>query len=289
MRQKGIAGSINHYLYAISQKEYKMKLGQAAETAAVVIRNVILGGNIISLSLLRNPRRIIEYISESLFLYKALNSKRGIAQRNVYELLPANNIEAIKLGNFKSGEAWFWNSSYTADIVSLCLICQIIKPMLVFEIGTMRGYTAFHFALNTPHDARIYSLDLPKNENINPKLKVTVLDDAHIKSHLKSEQYCFKNTDVASKITCLFGDSATFDFSPFQGKVDMFFIDGAHSYGYVRSDTLNALKCCHPGSVIAWHDFGRVGVNGVSKWILELSKEHEIYSIPFGSLAFMGL
>jgi hypothetical protein len=70
--------------------------------------------------------------------------------------------------------------------------------------------------------------------------------------------------------------------------VDFFFIDGAHSYKYVRSDTLNALKCCHPGSVVAWHDFGRMGVNGVTKWLLELSREgHDIYAIHGGSLAFM--
>lgn len=265
-----------------------MRLSQATETAAIVLRNVILGGNIMSLSLLTKPRRMVTYISESLFLYKTLNSKRGVPQRNVYEVLPASNIETIRFGNLKGG-AWFGvSSSYATDIANLCLICQIIKPKIVFEIGTMRGYTAFHFALNTPDDARIYTLDLSKSENINPALKTTVMDDAHIKSYVKSEQYCFGNSDVASKITCLFGDSAAFDFSPYYERVDFFFIDGAHSYQYVRSDTLNALKCCHPGSVIAWHDFGRMGVNGVSKWLLELSKEgHDVYAIPGGSLAFM--
>jgi len=35
-------------------------------------------------------------------------------------------------------------------------------------------------------------------------------------------------------------------------------------------------------SVIVWHDFGRRNVNGVSRWILELSKKYEIYAIPGG-------
>jgi hypothetical protein len=69
--------------------------------------------------------------------------------------------------------------------------------------------------------------------------------------------------------------------------VDLFFIDGAHSYEYVRQDTLNALKCCRKGGVIAWHDFGRSGVNGVSRWICELAQEHKVYSVPGSSLAFM--
>lgn len=265
-----------------------MKLGQIVKAAAVIIKNLILGCNLISLSLLTKPRIMIGYISENLFLYKTYSSNRGILQKSVYKVLPANNVENINLGNLNFGGTYFSSgSSYAIDIVSLCLICQIIKPKLVFEIGTMKGYTAFHFALNTPNNSQIYTLDMPKNLNSNSILKTTILDDAHIKSYIESNKYDFENSDVASKITCLFGDSATFNFSPFHGKVDFFFIDGAHSYEYVRSDTLNALRCCHPGSVIAWHDFGRIGVNGVSKWILEFSKNHEVYAVPGGSLVFM--
>jgi Methyltransferase domain len=92
--------------------------------------------------------------------------------------------------------------------------------------------------------------------------------------------------DAARKIHPLTGDSAEYDYSLYHGLVDLFFIDNAHSYEYVRSDTLNAMKCCHPGSVIAWHDFGRVGVNGVSRWLLEFSKQHQVYSVRGGSIAF---
>jgi hypothetical protein len=92
--------------------------------------------------------------------------------------------------------------------------------------------------------------------------------------------------DVARKVQPLFGDSATFNYSPYYGRIDLFFVDGSHSYEYVRSDTLNAMKCCRPGGVIAWHDFGRVGVNGVSRWLLEFSKQHPVYSVPGGSIAF---
>jgi predicted O-methyltransferase YrrM len=268
--------------------EDTVKLRQAFAIVAVAIRNMCLGGNLVSLSLARHPRRMIGYVSESLFLYKALTSKRGVLQRNVFEVLPSSDLETVTLGNLTSGENWFSPvASYTADILNLCLICRIVRPGLVFEIGTLKGYTAFHFALNTPEDARIYSLDLLRSESGQTSLHTTAIDDVHIKSHAKAERYCFESSKIAEKISCLFGDSATFDFSPFYGKVDVFFIDGAHSYEYVRSDTLNALRCCHPGSVIAWHDFGRVGVNGVSKWLVELSKTRDIFSIPGGSLAFM--
>jgi hypothetical protein len=65
-------------------------------------------------------------------------------------------------------------------------------------------------------------------------------------------------------------------------------VDGAHSYEYVTSDTRNALACVRAGGVIAWHDFGRSGVNGVTRALRELTETgRQIYAVPGGSLAFM--
>lgn len=267
----------------------KVNVAQALHAGSIAARNVLLGANLVSLPLIIKPRKMVEYASESLFLYKALSGRRGVKEKNVYQLLGGRDQERIVLGNLRDpcDRTFFFNApAYASDIVSLCLICQILSPKVVFEIGTLYGYTALHFALNTPADATVYTLDLPKDHEIRPRLNTTMRDDEHTATYRRQGGYFFDKQDAASKIVCLFGDSATFDFSRFHRQVDFFFIDGAHSYEYVRSDTLNALACCHPGSVIAWHDFGRVGINGVSKWLLELSKDRDIYSIPGGSLAF---
>jgi predicted O-methyltransferase YrrM len=174
-------------------------------------------------------------------------------------------------------------ASFTADLVSMCMLCQILKPRLIFEIGTFHGAGALHWAVNAP-DADVYTLDLPSTAS--PSLTVTTVDRVHINTHAEGHMQ-FEGKPEAQRIHCLYGDSATFDFSPFFGKVDLFFIDGAHSYEYVRNDTLHALKCCKPGSVIAWHDYGRMGLNGVTKWLHELSHQgKEICRIPGGSLAY---
>lgn len=266
-----------------------MRLRQAVEVAGVVAKNALLGGNVLSLSLAKNPRGMARYTAETLFLYRSLTGTRGIPQRNVFQVLSSDEeAKPAIIGTPKNGGTWLKPSAwYAMDLVSLCLICQIIRPKVVFEIGTFEGYTAFHFGLNTPADAKVYTLDLPKDGSAVPQLKTTAVDDTHVSLHASYAAYSFTGSPVASKITPLFGDSATYDYSWAHGLVDLFFVDGAHSYEYVRSDTLNALKCCHPGSVIAWHDFGRAGVNGVSKWILELSRQHEIYCVPGGSLAYM--
>ena len=90
---------------------------------------------------------------------------------------------------------------------------------------------------------------------------------------------------MAHKIECLFGDSAAFAFAPFQNGVDLFFIDGAHSYEYVRSDTIRALECCRPGPAIAWHDCAWP-CESTRLWLRELARTHPVYSVPGGSLAF---
>jgi hypothetical protein len=217
---------------------------------------------------------------------------RGLPQKNVFEVLPSSGVEEIALGYLDHpatlyGEPWFHAvPGYTVDIVSLCLLCRILKPKTVFEIGTLKGYTSYHFALNTGADSRVYTLDLPLDQPVQRKLKTTLVDEWLVQGHAKTRSYCFDHTAVASKITCLFGDSAVFDYGPYERQVDLFFIDGAHSYEYVKSDTLQAVRCCHPGSVIVWHDFGRAGVNGVSTWLREFARTQPVYSVPGGSLAF---
>jgi len=265
-----------------------MKFKQALEAAATGVRNTMLGANLASLTLLHRPEAMIRYIADSLFLFSAMSSRRALPQKNVFEALGGDNAVSITLGSLDSFDAWFWPQAlYTQDIVSLCLICQIVKPKLVFEIGTLNGYTAYHCALNTPADSRILTLDLPPGEAVSANLYTSAIDDLHIYAAARAKAYCFDHSEVADKITCLFGDSAAFDYSPYHGEVDFFFIDGAHSFEYARSDTLNALRCCHPGSVIAWHDYGKASVIGVSKWLAEFAQDRAIYSIPGGSLAYM--
>jgi len=263
------------------------RLLQFGAVSAVAARNMILGANLVSMPLWRNPRRFAGYASEMLFFHKSLTNTRGISQKNVFEVLGNGDaICDVRLALMPGKEHWFHPvSSYAVDIVSLCMLTRLVKPRVIFEIGTLRGYTTLHFALNAAVDVQVYTLDLPSNGTERPRLATTYIDDLHIAS--QKREYLFNGSAVEDTIQCLFGDTATFDFTPYNGKVDLFFIDGAHSYEYVRSDTLNALRCCHPGSVVAWHDFGRMGVNGVSKWLVEFSKDHQIYSVPGGSLAFM--
>jgi len=255
-------------------------MNQKVRASAIAIRNILLGANLCSLSRLLSPRRLAFYSTQTLFFYDCL-FRNGLPVKNVREVFPHGEYADV---TFFLGSDDFWINdvpSGGSDLVSLGLITRLVRPKRVFEIGTNRGYTALQLAANAP-GAEVFTLDLPQDSKA--ALPITVMDQLFARFE-KGET--LKGREEARRIYRLSGDSATFDFTPYANSIDLFFIDGAHTYEYVRNDTLKALGCCHEGSVIAWHDYGRRGVNGVTRWLNEFAKSHfPLYRVPNGSLAF---
>jgi len=268
----------------------KSRVGSMLLAVCVAIRNVVVGGNLASTGLIGSPQKLVAYVSESLFLYRLMAQKSDLPQVQVWKGLglPAEAARIEVMLCAEAAEEWFRNvPSYGMDLVSLCTLCRLLRPRVIFEIGTLRGSGALHLAANSP-GAEVYTLDLGPSDR--PSLSTTVVDDSHVRYHSEVRKYYFSGRPEEQRIHCLFGDSAKFDFSPWEQRVDLFFIDGAHSYNYVHNDTLKALKCCRPGSVLAWHDYGRAGLNGVSKWLHEFRGQgRQIYRTPGGSLAYARL
>lgn len=215
---------------------------QTVKAAAVVLRNLLWGGNIASLSL-RQPRKMLECVWESLFIYQEVAARRCLPGRHVYEVLSCPPVVSVNLGGLNADGGFGFPPSSTIDIISLCLICRLLRPKVVFEIGTLFGHTTVQLALNTPDDAKIYTLDLPPDV-VQPRLRITPADDAIISSYRGASEWSFFNQAVvASKIIRLFGDSADFDYSPYHGQVDFFFIDGipllrVRPYGHPKCDAM---------------------------------------------------
>lgn len=255
-------------------------MNQNVRAMAIGIRNILLGANLRSLSKLIDPRRLVFYSTQTLFFYDCF-FRNGLPVKNVKDVLPHGDYTDV---TFFLGSDDFWINdvpSGGSDLLSLALITRLVRPKRIFEIGTAKGYTALQFAANAPQ-ADIFTLDLP--EGSATLLPMTVMDE-RFTGVVKGET--LRGRKEAGNIHRLIGDSATFDFSPFAGNIDLFFIDGAHTYEYVKNDTMQALACCHQGSVIMWHDYGRRGVNGVTRWLNEFAKSHfPINRVPNGSLAY---
>ncbi|MDO6434154.1 class I SAM-dependent methyltransferase [Flavitalea sp. BT771] len=173
------------------------------------------------------------------------------------------------------------------ELISVAGIIKDNKCNTVFEIGTFDGRTTRAIAMNlSGGEGKVYTLNLP------PESDTVSLQTGHIDVELATKVVSgerFLNTPQEKLIQQVWGDSAKFDFTPYAGKMDAVFIDGAHSEEYAASDTKNALQLIKPeGGVILWHDAHLFGVKHFfKKWL----KQHNypVYFIRRTTLAVMGM
>jgi len=251
---------------------------------AIAVRNFLLGGNLSTLRFISKPNTAVFYVGECLFTARLLNPNGDLPQRNIWEVLGTSSEIPVVVRPSAANDWFHALASWQADLIALMMIVQVTKPERIFEIGTLHGSSALHFALNAPH-ARVFTLDLPLSHE--PLLDATQIDKNLIAEGQK-RALVFDQLPERDRITCLYGDSAGFDFTSFHNSIDLFFIDGAHHYEYVRNDTLKAMQCVKKGGIIAWHDYGRCGVNGVSRWLNEFRAQgNNVQRIRGGSLAYM--
>ncbi|MBA3961640.1 MAG: class I SAM-dependent methyltransferase [Chthoniobacterales bacterium] len=142
------------------------------------------------------------------------------------------------------------------SILELMVITQLAQradPPIAFEIGTFDGRTTLNIAANLKADGNVYTLDLPRTGLGETQFELAPGEEAFVDK--KESGARFAETNYARRITQLFGDSATFDFSPYQGKAGLIFVDGSHAFDYVRQDSVSALRLAAENAVILWHDY----------------------------------
>lgn len=143
------------------------------------------------------------------------------------------------------------------ELASLAYFMRVMQPRVVFEIGTFVGQTTRLLALNTPEAAKIFTLDLPQEEV----------------AHQVGE--AFREKPEGRKITQLYGDTQTFDYTPWYNQCDFVWVDACHDYPYVVQDTQAALKLRRPVGWIAWHDYRHTAWwSGVTRAVRELAPAH---------------
>ena len=157
--------------------------------------------------------------------------------------------------------------------LELMVIAKLIRhhlPRQLFEIGTFDGRTTLNMAANAPEGATVYTLDLPRGHTGVTRYPLDPSERVYVEPPPVGLRYT--GTDVEHQITPLFGDSATFDFSPFVNRVDFVFVDGSHAYDYVLSDSRRARQLLREGrGVILWHDYAIW--DGVTRALNELYME----------------
>ena len=128
---------------------------------------------------------------------------------------------------------------------ALAALMRLSNATRVFEFGTYKGVSTTQLALNLPEGGTVFTLDLPEDHPVYISY-----------SQLASESgmMMLVPPELNHKVKFLKEDSAVFDTTPYRGTMDLVFVDGYHSYEYVKNDTEKGLEMLRPGGVIAWHD-----------------------------------
>ena len=141
------------------------------------------------------------------------------------------------------------------ELVAIARFVAAMGAKDIFEFGTFDGRTALNLAANAGADARVFTLDLPAGEQSATSAPLHPHEMRYAESQVSGARY--RGTDAEGRITQLYGDSGSFDFSPYHGAMDLVFVDGSHAYRYVVNDSLHALEMLKPGGTILWHDYAR--------------------------------
>lgn len=176
----------------------------------------------------------------------------GLPRVDVSELFDLEERDfRIAIPNYTHGSTR--NASLSVnEKVFIAILCHKLQPKRVVEIGTFRGETTDLMASNLS-SADIYTLDLPPD--FTEHAYVPDSDDLGVLKLRNSGSYIQGSYETGSRIHQVFGDSATFDFNVLNCTFDLAFIDGAHSYEYIKNDTEKIAPLMHPGGWIIWDDY----------------------------------
>jgi len=190
----------------------------------------------------------------------------------------------IKFGNR------YGNINLNESLAISCVV-YLFNPLKIFEIGTYDGFSTYHLMMNSADNAKIYTLNLPvdtkqPNQNITRRSTTEYYGDnlTHLELFKRGIGVIYKNCPQSNKVTQLFGDSLTYDFSSHKGSIDLFFIDGGHSLECIAKDTENAMSCLSENGIIIWHDFN-IQHKDIYEFLMKFSRKNKLFWIENTRLA----
>lgn len=198
-----------------------------------------------------------------------------VEKKALSQLLPATEAAPLSLLD--------WRQSYGGilleEMAALLRVARVIKPSLIFEIGTFLGETTLQLAVNC--QAEVHTLDLPPAGH--PDHQPLRPNDPELDVYPEIPGHRFAGSAAAARITQHYGDSRRFDYSPFARRTQLVFVDGCHHEEYAASDSENALAMVAPGGAVLWHDYADYAP-GVMRALDALSGRVSLWHIAGTSL-----
>jgi len=180
-------------------------------------------------------------------------------------------------------------------------IVRCIKPMVVLEVGTFRGKTAYNIAKNTSLESKIITIDLPFSQ-METSTKYST-DDDYFQTKDRIGAF-YQGTPEHSKIIQIYSDSTSQDCQNqiemiLKGnQIDFAFIDSAHDYlSTKRNFEELILPRLSPRGVVIFDNYGDLHTHvGVTHYLAEKSYNegyvfywYKPYSDPTSCVIFLNL
>lgn len=173
------------------------------------------------------------------------------------------NNRTIDLGNFLIDEkeivckelTFVVGGSSILDYAFLKTIAKRFACKNYLEVGTYIGES---INILTDCCEKLYSITAPLSESYSAD---TFCKWLNIPNY--SERLTYND-----KIIHFFVDSKTFDYTEINDEIDLYFIDGDHSYRGVYADTKNIFSIKSEDSIVVWHDF-RTGTYQYDKEVIQ--------------------
>ena len=199
------------------------------------------GGALVSLARHSRNKQFVAYVLASGI---RADAQPAAIQKRMFKAFPELKGQTVPMGDT---QFMGWNMD-PMEQYFLGAVARQRQPKTIFEIGTFNGATTLLLARSAP-GARIHTLDLPPED--------LVAGTANKWAHDYSVSWGarFHDEPEGHRITQLFGDSRTFDFSPYYRQMDLVVVDGGHETDCVTPDTENALRMVSPGGLVVWDDY----------------------------------
>jgi hypothetical protein len=157
---------------------------------------------------------------------------------------------------------------------------RLVSAKRIFEFGTFLGGTTLNLALNSPNNAKIFTLDL--DHDSAKGLTQDACDAPLTGMHLSAgSNLDFAHFSEGHKVEMLFANSRDFDASPWTRSIDLAFVDGGHDVPTASADTKNAMLMVRQDepSCILWHDYRNRDCEALTGYLDQLSQELEIFHV----------
>jgi len=193
--------------------------------------------------------------------------------------LPLSQVPASEDHIQMLSSGWPLGGMPPQDLYALLRVVKWIKPRKIFEIGTFKGITTTHLALNS--EAEVYTLDVPREMAAN--LSGYSPGDLELLQPREAIGETYRPFNKNGQIQQLFGDSRLFDYQPYLGSMDLVLVDGCHIYDGVLSDSQKAFDLLGERGAVMWHDFANL--RAVTRAVRTLGRKWPIYHIEGTFLA----